>query len=60
MLVLSRKINEKVVIAENITVTIVQVRGDKVRLAFDAPKDIIIHRKEVYDAIHAEKSQQLS
>ena len=51
MLVLSRKKNESIVINDNIVVTVVDIRGDKVRLGFDAPKDVPIHRREVYDAI---------
>ena len=51
MLVLSRKKNESIVINDNIVITVVEIRGDKVRLGFDAPKDIPIHRQEVYDAI---------
>ena len=54
MLVLSRKRNEAIIIGENISVTVVDIRGDKVRLAFDAPRDISVHRKEVYDAIQRE------
>ncbi|MDR3196669.1 MAG: carbon storage regulator CsrA [Planctomycetaceae bacterium] len=52
MLVLSRKINESVIINDNITVVVVEIHGDKVRLGIEAPKDIIVHRKEVYDAIN--------
>ncbi|MDR1923495.1 MAG: carbon storage regulator CsrA [Planctomycetaceae bacterium] len=51
MLVLSRKRNESLVINDNITVVVVDVRGDKVRLGIDAPKDVPVHRKEIYDAI---------
>jgi carbon storage regulator len=51
MLVLSRKRNESVVINDNITVVVVDVRGDKVRLGIDAPKNVPVHRKEIYDAI---------
>ena len=54
MLVLSRKKNESVVINGNIKVTIIEVRGDKVRLGIDAPQDIAIHREEIAAAI-AEK-----
>ncbi|HET6326150.1 MAG TPA: carbon storage regulator CsrA [Planctomycetaceae bacterium] len=54
MLVLSRKKNESIVIDENIVITIVEIRGDKVRLGIEAPKEIPIHRSEVHDAIHAE------
>ena len=56
MLVLSRKKNESIVIDDNIVITIVEVRGDKVRLGIQAPKDVPIHRSEVYAAIHQEKS----
>ena len=51
MLVLSRKKNESIIINDNIIVTVIEIRGDKVRLGFDAPKDIPIHRRKVYDAI---------
>ncbi len=51
MLVLSRKKNESIIINDNIVVTVVDIRRDKVRLGFDAPKEVPIHRKEVYEAI---------
>ena len=51
MLVLSRKKDESIVINDNIVITVVDIRGDKVRLGFEAPKEITIHRREVYDAI---------
>jgi len=52
MLVLSRKENEQIIIGDSqISVTVVEIRGDKVRLGIEAPKDISVHRKEVYDAI---------
>jgi carbon storage regulator len=53
MLVLSRKKNEKIVINETITITVVDVRGDKFRLGIEAPREIPIHRSEVRDAIIA-------
>jgi len=52
MLVLSRKKNESIVIADTITVTVVEIRGDKVRLGIVAPRDVPVHRQEVFDAIH--------
>jgi len=55
MLVLSRRKNESVIINDNIVVTVVEVRGDKVRLGIDAPTDIPVHRQEVWDAIQREK-----
>ena len=51
MLVLSRKLNERIVINDNIVVTVVEIRGDKVRLGIEAPREVPVHRREVYDAI---------
>ena len=51
MLVLSRKKNETIDINDNITVTVVEIRGDKVRLGIEAPKSVSVHRREVYEAI---------
>ena len=52
MLVLSRKKNESIIINDNITVTVIENRGDKIRLGIDAPRDVTVHRQEVYEAIH--------
>lgn len=51
MLVLSRKKNESIVIADDITIVVVEIRGDKVRLGVEAPKEVPVHRREVFDAI---------
>ena len=51
MLVLSRKKSESIVINDDIIITIVEVRGDKVRLGIQAPREVPVHRKEVLDAI---------
>lgn len=51
MLVLSRKKNESIVIDDDITIVVVEIRGDKVRLGVEAPKEVPVHRREVYDAI---------
>ncbi|REJ72281.1 MAG: carbon storage regulator [Planctomycetota bacterium] len=51
MLVLSRKKNESIIIDDRITVTVVEIRGDKVRLGIEAPREVPIHRSEVYEAI---------
>lgn len=51
MLVLSRKKNEKIIINENITVMIVEIKGDKVRLGIEAPREMRVDRDEVYQAI---------
>jgi carbon storage regulator len=51
MLVLSRKKNESIVIDDKIRIVVVEIRGDKVRLGVEAPKEVPVHRQEVYDAI---------
>jgi len=58
MLVLSRQKDESIIIGDNVEITIVDIRGDKVRLGITAPKDIPVHRREVYEAIQREKSGQ--
>ena len=54
MLVLSRQRDESIVIGENVVVTIVDIRGDKVRLGIQAPGEIPVHRQEVFEAIQRE------
>jgi carbon storage regulator len=56
MLVLSRKRSESVVIDENIVVTVIEVRGDKVRLGIQAPRDVPVHRSEVLASIQQNES----
>ncbi len=58
MLVLSRKKNESIVIDERIVITVVEIRGDKVRLGIEAPRDVAIHRQEVYDALMREMKNE--
>lgn len=55
MLVLSRKKNESVVIDDRIVLTVVEIRGDKVRLGIEAPREVPVHRKEIYDVIQNER-----
>lgn len=54
MLVLSRQRDESIIVGDNVQITIVDIRGDKVRLGIEAPPDIPVHRKEVFDAIQRE------
>jgi len=54
MLILSRKVDEKIVIGEDISVSVIEIRGDQVRIGVDAPKTVKVFRKEVFDAIKAE------
>jgi carbon storage regulator len=58
MLVLSRKKNESIVINNDITIVVVEIRGDKVRLGVEAPKEVPVHRREVYDAIKRNAEMQ--
>lgn len=58
MLVLSRKKNESIIINDDITVTVVEIRGDKVRLGIDAPKEVSVHRQEVWEAIQGQARMQ--
>lgn len=57
MLVLTRKIGERIVINDNIVLTIVDIKGDNIRFGVDAPKEVKIYRGELYDAIVAENKQ---
>ena len=56
MLVLSRKKNESIVIDDDITIVVVEIRGDTVRLGIEAPKEVSVHRREIFDAIRRNKT----
>jgi len=56
MLVLSRQRDETIMIGDNIEITVVDIRGDKVRLGINAPRQVQVHRKEVYEAIRSENA----
>ena len=58
MLVLSRKKNESIVINNDIKIVVVEIRGDKVRLGVEAPKEVPVHRREVYEAIKRSQVEQ--
>lgn len=58
MLVLSRKVNESVVINGEIVITVVEIRDDKVRLGIEAPPQVTVHRREVFDAIQQEEGRE--
>ena len=57
MLVLSRQRDESIIIGDNIVITVVDIRGDKVRLGINAPSEIPVHRQEVYEAIQRENQR---
>ena len=58
MLVLSRQRDQTIMIGDDIEITVVDIRGDKVRLGINAPPEVPVHRKEVYDAIKRNESEQ--
>lgn len=58
MLVLSRKKDEVINIGDHITVTVIDIRGDKVRLGIEAPPEIAVHREEIYEIIQKENSEK--
>lgn len=58
MLVLSRHLNESIVIGNDIVLTIIEIRGDKCRIGVEAPRDVPVHRQEVFDAIQRQKQSQ--
>jgi carbon storage regulator len=59
MLILSRKINEKIMIGDDISISVIEIRGDQVRIGVDAPKNVKVFRREVFDAIEAENKAAL-
>ena len=58
MLVLSRQRDESIIIGDNIVITVVDIRGDKVRLGIDAPREVSVHREEVYNAIKRKEAEE--
>ena len=58
MLVLSRKKNESIIINNDIRLVVVEIRGDKVRLGVEAPKEVPVHRREVYESIKKNEAEQ--
>jgi carbon storage regulator len=60
MLVLSRKVGESIVIGDDVVVTILEIRGDLIRVGIDAPKHVKVHRREVFEAIEAANREALA
>jgi carbon storage regulator len=60
MLVLSRKLGESIVIGSDITITVLEVRGDQIRLGIDAPRSVTVHREEVYQEVARENASAVA
>lgn len=60
MLVLSRAVGETLHIGDDITVTVLSVQGNQARIGIDAPKDVVVHREEIYQIVQAEKREKAS
>jgi len=57
MLILTRRVGESLIIGDDVVVNVLGVKGNQVRIGVDAPKDVTVHREEIYDRIKAEKDE---
>ena len=58
MLVITRRVNETLMVGDDVTVTVLGVKGNQIRIGVNAPKEVAVHREEIYDRIKAEKQQE--
>jgi carbon storage regulator len=59
MLILTRRVGETLMIGNDVTVTVLAVKGNQVRIGISAPKDVEVHREEIYDRVQAEKARRV-
>ena len=59
MLILTRRVGESLMIGDEVNVTVLGIRGNQVRIGVDAPKDVAVHREEIYERIQQEKTDQV-
>jgi carbon storage regulator len=59
MLILTRRVGETLMVGDEITVTVLDVKGNQVRIGINAPRDVDVHREEIYERVQREKAQQL-
>ena len=59
MLILTRRVNESLMVGDQVTVTVLAVKGNQVRIGIDAPKEVQVHREEIYDRLQSEKAQPI-
>jgi len=59
MLILTRRVGETLMIGNEVTVTVVAVKGNQVRIGINAPKDVAVHREEIYNRVQSDKAQQV-
>jgi len=60
MLILTRRIAESLMVGDEVTITVLGVKGNQVRIGIDAPKDIQVHREEIYEKIQREKDDEFN
>jgi len=60
MLVISRRMDEALVIGDNVVISVIEIRGDKVRIGIEAPRDVSVHRREVWELIHQPRDPETS